>query len=106
MDHSYEHIRKTTIDSITQTRGGTFEGLRNAVAGALQEGEGNASRPGALIHFSSRPELSYNESRLFVEAFWDLFREGIITLGTDADNPNLPWFRASRLFDEKIQKEG
>ncbi len=105
MDHSYEHIRKTTIGIITNTRGGQFDILKQDVAEALKEGEGRIPAPGAFIYQPSQTTLSTGDSQQLVEVFWDLFREGIITLGADADHPNFPWFQASRLFDEKIQKE-
>lgn len=38
---------------------------------------------------------------LFQEVFWDLFRQGIITLGMDRSNNNFPWFRVSS-FGKKI----
>ena len=106
MQHSYERIRRTMIDRIADTRGGTIDNLRDAVAEALKEPEGSAAPRGRFFYASGRSALSSGDSELFVEAFWDLFREGFITLGTNADNPNLPWFRASRRFDEKIREEG
>jgi hypothetical protein len=99
MANSYERIRQVVIDTIKETREGQFDGLKEVVAATLAERSGDASSERAYI-FGAR--LSYEDSRMFTEVFWELFREGIITLGLDADNPSFPWFRASRGFDEKV----
>jgi hypothetical protein len=99
MANSYERIRQVVIDTIESTREGQFDGLKEIVAATLAEQSGDASSQRAYI-FGAR--LSYEDSRLFTEVFWELFREGIITLGLDADNPNFPWYRASRVFDGKV----
>jgi hypothetical protein len=39
--------------------------------------------------------LSASDQDLFLEVFWDLFREGIITLGSDIANPKFPFCRVS-----------
>jgi hypothetical protein len=33
---------------------------------------------------------------VLLEIFWDLFRQGVITLGLNDNNPQWPWFRLSR----------
>ena len=100
MAHSYERIREVVIDAIENTREGQFSSLKEVVAATLAEQSGDASTQ--RMYILSGPILSYEDSRLFTEVFWDLFREGIITLGLNTNNPNFPWFRASRLFDEKV----
>jgi hypothetical protein len=99
MANSYERIRQVVIDAIENTREGQFNGLKEVVAAALAEQSGDAATQRAYI-FGAR--LSYEDSRVFTEVFWELVREGIITLGLDADNPSFPWFRASRAFDGKV----
>ena len=37
------------------------------------------------------------------DVFWDLFRQGFITLGLNDSNPNWPWFRLSH-FGERALK--
>lgn len=39
--------------------------------------------------------MSRSDNNIFLEVFWDLFRQGIITLGSDDLNPNFPYFRVS-----------
>ncbi|MBB4398787.1 hypothetical protein GGD62_007934 [Bradyrhizobium sp. ERR14] len=42
----------------------------------------------AALHPHDRDKL--------LEIFWDLFRQGVITLGLNDNNPQWPWFRLSR----------
>jgi hypothetical protein len=100
MANSYERIRQVVIDALENAREGQFDGLKEVVAATLAEQSGDASSQRAYVLSGAR--LSYEDSRLFTEVFWDLFREGMITLGLDADNPTFPWFRASRLFDVRV----
>lgn len=100
MANSYERIRQVVMDAVENTREGQFDGLKEVVAATLAEQSGDALSQRAYVLSGAR--LSYEDSRLFTEVFWDLFREGIITLGLNTDNPIFPWFRASRLFDERV----
>ena len=40
--------------------------------------------------------MSLIDSDKFLEVFWDIFREGIITLGTSDKNRNFPYFRIAQ----------
>jgi hypothetical protein len=40
-----------------------------------------------------------------LEIFWDLFREGIITLGNNSSNPEFPWFRLHSTMTGKERNE-
>lgn len=53
---------------------------------------GTPASPGRMS-YGSYPELSPADTMILQEVFWDLFREGVITLGMDAANPTYPWFR-------------
>jgi hypothetical protein len=81
MANSYERIRHVIIDTIKETREGQFDGLKEFVAATLAEQSGDASSERTYI-FGAR--LSYEDSRMFTEVFWELFREGIITLGQES----------------------
>jgi hypothetical protein len=43
------------------------------------------------------------DAELVRDVFWDLFRQGFITLGLNDSNPNWPWFRLSH-FGERALK--
>jgi hypothetical protein len=40
-----------------------------------------------------------------LEVFWDLFRQGAVTLGRDAHQMGWPWYRLSR-FGQHIAQQG
>src|SRR5271157_5547463 len=99
MDHSFEEIRAVAIDllagrvqashQLTQ-----YQSLLNGVAEVFESRErasqGRSSYQG-LGTFG--PTMSANDRELFLEVFWTLFREGIITLGLNDSNREFPHFR-------------
>ena len=98
MPHSYEEIRSVALDviagrervdlDITQ-----YESLKLAVGEVFARREGRI-QPG---HFGTRYPLDRQDDDIFLEVFWDLFRQGIITLGLNDSNRNFPFFRVSQL---------
>jgi hypothetical protein len=100
MEHGYEEIRAAALDVIAgREKGFTYEAnqfryLAIAVAEVLMRRE----QPEKSRTFPRQPfELSSAESETCLEVFWDLFRQGIITLGLNDMNPQYPFFRVSRL---------
>ena len=51
-------------------------------------------RPG---HAAATYPLAREDKDLLLELFWDLFRQGVITLGLDDNNREFPFFRLTRL---------
>ena len=45
-----------------------------------------------------------NDAELVLEIVWDLFRQGIVTLGANAANPGWPWLRLSRFGECALQQ--
>jgi hypothetical protein len=45
----------------------------------------------------SDTELDPADAETFREIFWDLFRQGVITLGVNDANPEFPWFHLTAL---------
>lgn len=92
MVYSYEEIRKAVIDilagrekvSYVSTQYGN---LQREVAGVLEIRETGKCSPNQV--------MSYEERDIFLEVFWDLFRQGIITLGSNDTNREFPFFRVS-----------
>lgn len=99
MAHSYEEIRKVAIEllagnerpnySLTQ-----YEHFRLSVGGVFARRTGAEGDP-------QHPPLDIEDNEIFLEVFWDLFRQGIITLGLNHNSPNFPWFRVTG-FGKKI----
>ena len=95
MDHSYEEIRAAALDVLA--------GREPSASYAANQIENlNALTAQVFARRENQPEmrgirLSPSDSESLLEVFWDLFRQGIITLGKDNVNPTYPHFRLSRL---------
>jgi hypothetical protein len=103
MDHSYEEIRTVVIDIVggqesVKYSPNQYAHLLSGAAKVLKRREGSTVSP-SLLH--QEPQLSGNDAELLREVFWDLFRQGIITLGCDNANREFPWFKVSS-FGKKI----
>lgn len=102
MDHSYEEIRSVSLDLLADREKASYElsqyeNLLIGIAEVFQRrGENLRQRS-----FGSGPDLSQQDRELFGEVFWELFRQGIITLGRDDANRNFPFFRVSS-FGKKL----
>ena len=100
MDHSYEEIRNVTLDLLAKRERASYDlsqyqNLLLGVSGVFlkrETGETHVNTP-----------LSSPDSEKFLEVFWGLFREGVITLGLNDSNREFPFFRVSefgkRLLD-------
>ncbi|MDT4969835.1 MAG: hypothetical protein QOJ64_4572 [Acidobacteriota bacterium] len=102
MDHSYEELRSVALDILAGREQVTYDptqyehfkiGISDVLTGRLS----------AMRTVNS--QLSPHDSELFLELFWDLFRQGIITLGNDDYNRAFPWFRVSS-FGKKLLAGG
>jgi len=99
MDHSFEEIRKIAIHllsgrethkwDLTQ-----YENFKLSIAEFIGKREGIQSNGRSYT-------LSEKDKDLCLEIFWDLFRQGVITLGLDDNNRAFPFFRISS-FGKKI----
>lgn len=97
MDHSYEEIRNAALDILAgrekaQYEPSQFEHLHVNVAEVLRKRDGRSDDSHS---YQGEAQLSHGDALLFQEVFWDLFRQGIITLGMDRANKEFPWFRVS-----------
>ena len=105
MDHSYEEIRRAAIDIIagreeTHFTPNQYIHLRIGVAEVLQRRDGSPKDPSGRY-----PNLSTEDAETYLEVFWDLFRQGIIILGLNDDNPNFPFCRISNFGRKIIEQE-
>ncbi|HEX5719700.1 MAG TPA: hypothetical protein VF179_26325 [Thermoanaerobaculia bacterium] len=76
---------------LRRSYGNQYRSLEQAVAEEFQQ-RGESSGMRSLM---GGEVLSPKDSDLLLEIFWDLFRQGIITLGLDSANPAFPFFRVS-----------
>ena len=60
----------------------------------------NRIQPG---HYGAKYPLEPQDKELFLELFWDFFREGVISLGLDDSNHAFPFFHLTRLGNQLAQ---
>jgi hypothetical protein len=98
MPHSHEEIRSAALDIIAGRESVAYEPiqyehLRLGVGEVFARREGHI-QPG---HNGATYPLDRQDSEIFLEVFWDLFRQGIITLGLNDSNREFPFIRATQL---------
>ncbi len=94
-DYTYEEIRDAAVDLLagrTRINAYQYEDLKNGVGEVLiykKTGKYPSQYYDNLMRDSN--------GDIFLEVFWDLFRQGIITLGLNdlKGNRQFPWFRVS-----------
>lgn len=108
MDHAYEEIRDAALDVLSGRAKPThgpqqYETLRVGVAEAIARRD-EPDNP----HAGRRPPvLSQADNELFLEVFWDLFRQGLITLGYNDANREFPFFRLTQWGRRQLEdKDG
>lgn len=93
MPHSYEEIRSVALDILSgreqmQNEVSNYNNFGYSIALIFARREGRQSES---------VRLDNQDKDIFLEVFWDLFRQGIITLGKNDSNPQFPHFRISKL---------
>jgi len=103
LEHSYEELREVVINVMLDARNNgvdRFEKLlKKAALELCQQDELERQE------CKSPPPLHPNDAELVLEIVWDLFRQGIVTLGSDPTKPCWPWLRVSR-FGESVLQQG
>jgi len=106
MDYSYEEIRKAAIDLLAgredeQYANNQYVNFRENIAQLLRK------RHDGKLNENNEPFSFSKEDDLYVqEVFWDLFRQGIITLGSEnSPNQGYPWFRLSSYGKKVLDDE-
>jgi hypothetical protein len=103
VNHSYEEIRSAAVDIIAGREKCNWEAdqygnLALDIAEVFLRRELGAAEALTLMRQSrGTPRLSQPDGGLYLEVFWDLFRQGIITLGKNDCNQQFPFFRLSWL---------
>ena len=103
-EHSYEELRQVVINLMLDARDNgvdRFEKLLEKTALELrgQDGEGPQ-----LFFCDPAAELHPNDAELVLEIVWDLFRQGILSLGANLSNPGWPWLRLTRFGECALQQ--
>jgi hypothetical protein len=105
-EHSYEELREIIINILLNANENgvnRFEKLLERTGLELWKQEGPDQ---TRQHFSygSAAQLHPSDVELLLEIVWDLFRQGIVTLGLNASNPGWPWLRRSRFGECSLQQ--
>lgn len=103
MVHSYEEIRKVAIDLLSGRESPSYsltqyEHFRLGVGEVFAKREGKTTTP-------YDNQLDSEDNELFLEVFWDLFRQGIITLGLNNSSREFPWFRVTGMGKKILQNQ-
>jgi hypothetical protein len=103
MPHSYEEIRSVALDILAgrenvQYQPVQYEHIRLGIAEvfARREGRPREAHP---------PQLDRADSEIYLEVFWELFRQGIITLGLNDANREFPHCRVSEFGRRLLQNQ-
>ena len=97
--HNYEEIRSAVVDillGIGHEPVSQFGSLPDAVHQLLSL---RARKDPRALRQSNQDE------ELVRDVFWDLFRQGVITLGMNNTNPNWPWFRLSHFGQNTLASQ-
>lgn len=105
--HSYEEIREAVVDIILGKERVCYEPSQftSLVAGVAEVFSRRQSAPRPQQHHfaGSGDGLHPHDAELVRDVFWDLFRQGFITLGMDDCNQNWPFFRLSHFGQQTLQ---
>jgi hypothetical protein len=98
MPHSYEEIRAATLDILAgrempKISPNHYEHLMLGVGEVFAQREGRIDPR----HQGASYSLEGVDRDTFLELFWDLFRQGIISLGRDDNSREFPFYRVTRL---------
>ncbi|MGV8108106.1 hypothetical protein [Methanospirillum sp.] len=110
--HTYDELYQVAIDILKGNDPlknpfygdiAQFVSLHHRIAEILYFRDNNLERfPSDL---DGKFTLSRDDEDLFRDVFWDLFRQGIITLGMDNNNVEYPWFRVSYLGKKILENQ-
>ena len=104
MAHSPEEIRSAALDVLAghvecHYELNRYQHLKIGVGKALRERDGLP--PALPTSYPADSALESQDADTFLEVFWDLFRDGVITLGRDDGlNSNFPFFSCHIAWQE------
>lgn len=104
--HSYEEIREVVVDILlkrvtVQYEPNQYRHLSVGVAEVFEK----RRNPDVRNFHPDYARLHPFDAELVRDVFWDLFRQGFITLGMNRDNETWPWFRLSHFGEKALQTQ-
>jgi hypothetical protein len=108
MKHSYEEIRDATFNVLSERVPSTYSlnqyhHLKIEVGKVLDAYDKLPPKPPRS--YPAEDALTKEDAETLREVFWDLFRQGILTLGKDELNNAFPFFRVTS-YGAKAVREG
>jgi hypothetical protein len=109
MPHTYEEIRAASLDVLAERIPAPYgkdqyPHLKIGVAKALRLQSGESEPPPSI--YPADTALETADADIFLEVFWDLFRDGIISLGLNDANKEFPFFRVTARGQALIKGDG
>lgn len=107
---TFEELRKIVLQALNKYREAganhlQFGGFSSEVAHELLDIQGRLKNPGHVtVHYGFG--LSSENQRHFLQLFWQFFREGIISLGSDIENPQFPFFHLTEKGNASLDGAG
>jgi hypothetical protein len=97
--HTYEEVRDVVMDILLKRENVSYEPSQwqSLVDGVQEVFSRRAAKSGQRLHPS--------DEELVRDVFWDLFRQGFITLGMNNSNPMWPHFRLSPFGQAALQTQ-
>jgi hypothetical protein len=103
-EHSYEELREVVINVLLDANENGVNRFEKLLEhSALELLKQDEPQHGQHFSYGSAAPLHPNDAELVLEIVWDLFRQGILTLGLNASKPGWPWLRLSRLGECVLQ---
>ena len=107
-DHSYEEIRSVVLDILAGRERVSYEpsqytNIETGVGEVFGRREGQSTQTSSI--FGGERRLSAHDADLFMEVFWDLFRQSILTLGHDRANKEFPFCRVSHVGKRILENQ-
>lgn len=108
-EHSFEEIRSVALDILagreqTAYSPDQFGHMLTGIAEVFTRREGPSGSSGGRHITGGTPQPLPADADKFLEVFWGLFRDGIITLGLNSSNREFPFFRLSE-FGKRLVKD-
>lgn len=107
--HSYEEIRGIAVDVLLKKQTGMFNEFLEDCGRALldRDNGGRWSVPAGqtgIAYPGISAFLNPEDAADILEAFWDLFRQGAVTLGHNASRPGWPAYRLTRFGQQTARQ--
>jgi hypothetical protein len=106
--HDYEEIREVVVDVLSKAPGNgvnQYDSVLEHTARTLAQRHNAPALPAGMAYPGAGSQLHPNDSNTVLEVVWDLFRQGVITLGLNSANPGWPWLRLSRFGQKALEHQ-